>query len=150
MRIRKAPALGLAALVAGGLFAGGAGAQAQATGGSPAPCEPTAKACVSLSTNQAWLQEDGRTSYGPVPTTSGKPGAETPQGTFQVQWKNADHVSGEFGAPMPNAVFFTDTGVAFHEGSLEQESNGCIHLSTTASKTFFDSLQPGDEVQVVP
>lgn len=149
MRMRKAPALGLAALVAGGMFAGGAGAVAE-TGGSPAPCKPTAKACLSLSTDQAWLQEGGETAYGPVPTTTGKPGAETPQGTFQVQWKDADHHSKEFDAPMPNSVFFTNTGVAFHEGSLEEESNGCVHLSTTASKKFFDSLQPGDEVQVVP
>ncbi|GAB3276106.1 L,D-transpeptidase [Parasphingorhabdus pacifica] len=148
MRIKKSTALTTAVLVCGGLFTGGA---AQATGGSPSPCEPTAKACVSLSSNQAWLQQEGNTSYGPVPITSGRPGSETPTGVFQVQWKDADHRSGEFGgAPMPNAVFFTNTGVAFHEGSLEEQSNGCVHLSTTAAKKFFDSLQPNDEVQVVP
>ncbi len=148
MRIKKSSALGLAALVAGGLFSGTAAAQA--TGGSPSPCEPSARACVDLATQQAWLQQDGGTTYGPVPLTAGKPGAETPPGTFQVQWKDADHHSGEFDAPMPNAVFFTNTGIAFHEGSLQQQSNGCIHLSSAASEQFFGSLQPGDEVQVLP
>lgn len=140
--------MGVVTLVAGGVLAGGT-VTAQATGGSPSPCKPSADACVSLSTQQAWLQEKGETSYGPVPLTAGKPGAETPEGVFQVQWKNADHHSKEFDAPMPNAVFFTNTGVAFHEGSLERQSNGCVHLSTTAAQKFFDGLNPGDEVQVV-
>lgn len=150
MGIRKAPALTVAALVAGGVLAGGV-VTAQATGGSPSPCRASAKACVSLSTKQAWLQNNGTTSYGPVPITSGKPGSETPTGVFRVQWKDADHRSSEFNnAPMPNSVFFTYTGVAFHEGSLRAQSNGCVHLSTTAAKRFFDTLNPGDEVQVVP
>jgi len=137
----------VAALVFGGALTGAA---AHADAGDITPCGNTAKACVDLSSKQAWLQSGGTGYYGPVPITSGKPGADTPVGTFKVQWKDADHRSGEFDqAPMPNAVFFTNTGVAFHEGSLQQESNGCVHLSTTASKRFFDELNPGDEVQVV-
>ncbi|GAA3355473.1 L,D-transpeptidase [Saccharopolyspora gregorii] len=137
----------VAALVAGAAFTGTA---AYADAGDVTPCQATAKACVDLSSKQAWLQENGQGFYGPVPLTSGKAGSETPVGTFRVQWKDADHRSGEFdNAPMPNSVFFTTTGVAFHEGSLEQESNGCVHLSTTAAKKFFDTLNPGDEVQVV-
>lgn len=150
MDTRKASVLTVATLVAGGVLAGEA-VHAQPSGGSPSPCRPSAAACVSLSTEQAWLQEGGATSYGPVPLTAGKPGAETPVGVFSVQWKDADHHSSEFGnAPMPNSVFFTNTGVAFHEGSLEEQSNGCVHLSTTAAKRFFDTLEPGAEVQVVP
>ncbi|MFI0469051.1 L,D-transpeptidase [Saccharopolyspora sp. 5N102] len=150
MNSRKASALAVAALVAGGVLTSGV-ATAQAAGGSPSPCRASAKACVSLSTNQAWLQKDGSTSYGPVPITSGKPGSETPTGIHRVQWKDADHRSREFNnAPMPNSVFFTKAGVAFHEGSLRAKSNGCVHLSTTAAKRFFDYLNPGDEVQVVP
>ncbi|MCI2422856.1 L,D-transpeptidase [Saccharopolyspora sp. K220] len=149
MRSRTISTLAVAALAAGGALVGTV--TAQATGGSPSPCEAAAKACVSLSTKQAWLQEDGRTTYGPVPITSGKQGWETPTGVFHVQWKDADHRSAEFNnAPMPNSVFFTKTGVAFHEGSLQDQSHGCVHLSTTAAKRFFDTLQSGDEVQVLP
>ncbi|MFR9729725.1 L,D-transpeptidase [Saccharopolyspora sp. MS10] len=144
---RLGKVIAVAALVAGGALTGTA---AYADAGDVTPCQATAKACVDLSSKQAWLQENGTGFYGPVPLTSGKQGAETPVGTFTVQWKDADHVSTEFNnAPMPNSVFFTKTGVAFHEGSLERESNGCVHLSTTASKKFFDTLNPGDEVQVV-
>jgi len=50
---------------------------------------------------------------------------------------------------MPNSVFF-DGGVAFHQGSLAVKSHGCIHLSRTASRTFFATLSPGDVVQVRP
>lgn len=147
MHVKKASVVTVT-VVAGGMLVGGT---ANAKPGSPTPCAPTAKACISQSTNQTWLTENGKATYGPVPNTVGKPGAETPNGTFQVQFKDADHRSGEFdNAPMPNAVFFTNSGVAFHEGSLEDESNGCVHLSTTAAKHFFDSLNPGDEVQVVP
>jgi lipoprotein-anchoring transpeptidase ErfK/SrfK len=40
--------------------------------------------------------------------------------------------------------------MAFHAGSLNAQSHGCIHLSTAAAKMFFNSLSVGDVVQVVP
>ncbi|PWW52646.1 L,D-transpeptidase-like protein [Actinokineospora spheciospongiae] len=113
-------------------------------------CAPEAKACVSLSTQTTWLMADGVAYYGGVPITSGKPGYETPPGTYHVTFKNIDHWSKAYDAPMPYAVFFTESGIAFHEGSLTQASHGCIHLSQAAAKLYFDSLQPGDVVQVVP
>ena len=117
---------------------------------SSAPCGNSAEACVDLSSNQAWLMDSGAVSYGPVPITSGKPGHETPTGVFQVSYKDRDHRSREFNnAPMPYSVFFND-GIAFHAGSLAQQSHGCIHLSYQAAKTFFYDLQPGDVVQVTP
>jgi len=115
-----------------------------------APCSDTARACVDLSANQAWLLDGGKVVYGPVPITSGKPGHRTPVGTYHVQWKDKDHKSSEFNnAPMPYSVFFY-SGMAFHAGSLSAQSHGCIHLSTAAAKTFFNTLSVGDVVQVVP
>lgn len=147
MEIKKASVL-TGTLALGGMLVGGI---ADAKPGAPTPCEPSAKACVSLSSNQTWLTENGHATYGPVPNAAGKPDAPTPTGVFHVNSKDADHHSNEFNnAPMPNAVFFAPGGVAFHEGSLEKSSNGCVHLSTTAAKRFFDSLNPGDEVQVLP
>jgi lipoprotein-anchoring transpeptidase ErfK/SrfK len=114
-----------------------------------APCSATAAACVKLSTNQAWLLRNGEVVYGPVPITSGMPGYRTPPGTFRVQWKDIDHKSREFNnAPMPYSVFFNG-GIAFHTGSLRQQSHGCIHLSNAAAKTFYNSLPVGAVVQVV-
>ena len=127
-----------------GVLVGTASAQA------PTPCGNSAEACIDLSSNQAWLMDSGTVSYGPVPITSGKPGYETPPGVFKVSFKDRDHRSSVYNnAPMPYSVFFND-GIAFHAGSLQEQSHGCIHLSTKAAKVFFNDLQPSDIVQVVP
>jgi lipoprotein-anchoring transpeptidase ErfK/SrfK len=112
------------------------------------PCASTARACVDLSANQAWLISGGAVSYGPVPITSGRKGFRTPPGTFRVTFKNRDHVSSIYDAPMPYSVFFNG-GIAFHQGSLREKSHGCIHLSRAAAKSFFGALGRGDVVQVV-
>lgn len=115
-----------------------------------APCSARADACIDLSANTSWLTHNGAVTYGGVPITSGKPGYETPPGSFQVTYKDIDHWSEAYDAPMPYSVFFTTSGIAFHEGSLSEESHGCIHLSNTAAKRYFSTLQPGDVVEVVP
>jgi lipoprotein-anchoring transpeptidase ErfK/SrfK len=112
------------------------------------PCQSTARACVDLSSRQAWLLADGAVTYGPVPITSGRKGFRTPSGTFSVDFHSRDHVSSIYDAPMPYSVFFNG-GIAFHQGSLSQQSHGCIHLSRSAAKEFFASLDRGDAVQVV-
>ncbi|MCW2632787.1 MAG: ErfK/YbiS/YcfS/YnhG family protein [Pseudonocardia sp.] len=114
------------------------------------PCLVTAKACIKLSTNQAWLIANNGILYGPVPITHGRPGWTTPPGTFHVTFKSKMHYSTLFNnAPMPNSVFFNG-GIAFHDGSLQVQSHGCVHLSTAASLVFYNTLNPGDVVQVVP
>ena len=113
------------------------------------PCKATVSACVQLSTKKAWLISGGKVSYGPVPITSGRPGWRTPPGTFAVTFKNINHKSSLFNdAPMPYSVFFNG-GIAFHQGSLSQQSHGCIHLSKAAAQAFFAALSKGEPVQVV-
>jgi lipoprotein-anchoring transpeptidase ErfK/SrfK len=108
----------------------------------------TARACIELSSNRAWLISAGAVQYGPVPITHGRAGHLTPPGTFNVTFKNRNHRSSIFNnAPMPYSVFFNG-GIAFHEGSLRVLSHGCIHLSRAAAQTFFASLNRGDVVQV--
>jgi lipoprotein-anchoring transpeptidase ErfK/SrfK len=116
------------------------------------PCNnPAASACIDLSANRSWLLDGkGTVILGPVPITSGRAGYRTPTGTFRVGWKDIDHKSSEFdNAPMPYSVFFNG-GIAFHAGSLSQQSHGCIHLSTSAAKTYYNNLAVGEIVQVVP
>jgi hypothetical protein len=114
-----------------------------------APCTD-AVACVSLSTKQAWLVRNGQVVYGPVTVMPGKADGPTPVGRFRVQWKDQEHYSSEFdNAPMPNSVFFAAGGVAFHAGSLETASHGCVHLSDADSLKFFNELAVGDRVQVL-
>jgi lipoprotein-anchoring transpeptidase ErfK/SrfK len=114
------------------------------------PCGPAVRACVSLSEKLAWLMKDGVVQLGPVPITHGRPGQRTPVGTFSVSWKDAVHTSSVYRTPMPHSVFFAPGGIAFHEGSLTEESHGCVHLSPENAKTFFDTLAVKALVQIVP
>lgn len=112
------------------------------------PCPSWAAACIDLTNERSWLQSGGVVTYGPVSITSGKAGHRTPTGSFSVYWKDKDHLSSLFNnAPMPNSVFFVG-GVAFHAGSLSAQSHGCIHLSNSASETYFSELSVGDGVYV--
>lgn len=146
LRRNLAVAAGSAALGATAVLALPVTAQAAPA----APCSARADACIDLSANTSWLTHNGSITYGGVPITSGRPGYETPPGTFQVTYKDIDHWSEAYDAPMPYSVFFTTSGIAFHEGSLSEESHGCIHLSNAAAKKYFSTLQPGDVVEVVP
>jgi hypothetical protein len=120
------------------------------------PCSTSARSCVDLESQQAWLIADGKVVRGPVKISSGGAGKETPVGhSFRVYRKEKDHKSGEFRlangqqAPMPWAVFFADGGVAFHAGDPARASSGCIHLPAADAQAWFEHLQIGDQVQVV-
>ncbi len=51
---------------------------------------------------------------------------------------------------MPYAVFFDGNGRAFHQGSLDRRSAGCVRLGEADAKRFFEHLTPNDRVQIVP
>ena len=104
---------------------------------------------MDLSGRQAWLTDGaGHITYGPVAARGGKKGAATPTGVFHVLYRDRNHWSRQFDAPMPNSVFFYP-GDAFHADNPKVASNGCIHLTRKASAAFFGALHTGDEVQVV-
>ncbi len=112
------------------------------------PCLATARACLDLSGQRAWLIRDGAVEFGPIPVTHGRKGYRTPPGTFRVSFKSRDHVSSIYHAKMPYSVFFNG-GIAFHQGSLRSQSHGCVRLPRAAAKKFFGELNRGDVVQVV-
>ena len=123
---------------------------------SGTPCTITAKSCVDLESQKAWLFKDGKILRGPVSISSGGNGQETPIGhSLRVYRKEKDHISQESRlpngqpSPMPYSVFFADGGIAFHTGSLRAESSGCIHLSDGVARRFFANLAVGDVVQVL-
>jgi len=113
------------------------------------PCTATARSCVDLAHNEAWLIHDGKITRGPVAISHGGQGKETPTGTFEVLWKDENHKSAEFNdAPMPYSVFFADGGIAFHQGNPKNPSAGCVHLAQGDAEAWFADLEVGDEVQV--
>jgi hypothetical protein len=137
-----------AATVALGLGTASAAAPAPATTAGT-PCAATVKACMDLSSRQAWLTDGaGHVIAGPFAARGGKSGAATPVGTFTVEKKVKNYWSTAFDAPMPNSVFFKP-GYAFHADSVRIASNGCVHLGWSASQQFFTTLNPGDRVQIV-
>jgi lipoprotein-anchoring transpeptidase ErfK/SrfK len=112
------------------------------------PCSAKALACVSLSKQEAWLLKDGKIIYGPVPVATGRPGLNTPAGTFHVLRKYKMWYSTAYNnAPMPFAIFFYE-GDAFHEDPVTVKSHGCVHLTYSAAERFYSYLQLGDEVQI--
>ena len=113
------------------------------------PCPASAHACVDIKAQRAWLQRGGNRSYGPVVVSTGRPGQETPRGMFTVTRKVKDEISYEFGnAPMPYAVYFTNNGHAFHQGTTNVQSAGCVRMDRKSAQTFFNYLQPGDKVYI--
>ncbi|HWC80550.1 MAG TPA: L,D-transpeptidase [Pseudonocardiaceae bacterium] len=123
--------------------------QADTQSAGPPPCEATAVACVSLSQGYAWLVRDGSVLTGPVPIGHGVGDNATPTGIFHVSWKAKNYTSHEYHEPMPDAIFFAAGGIAFHAGSLDTSSHGCVHLAPDVADQFFATLSVGDEVQVL-
>ncbi len=147
-RLRRLAALaaGSMALTAATMVLAPAAADA-----TPVPCGRRVAACIDLSAHKAWLMDNrGHVTYGPVPITTGRPGYRTPVGVYHVLWKDIDHWSRAFNGPMPYSVFFTRSGIAFHEGSLRVQSHGCVHLSHAAAVRFYNRLHNGNTVAVQP
>jgi lipoprotein-anchoring transpeptidase ErfK/SrfK len=117
---------------------------------APPPCAPGVQACVQLSTSQAWLIPPGGAVVGPVPIGYGVGAHATPTGTWPVAWKAEHYTSRTYHEPMPDAVFFAPGGIAFHAGSLDTSSHGCVHLDPATAAQFFAALQVGATVQVLP
>lgn len=122
---------------------------------SPAPvfdrgsCPRSADVCVDLDGQRTWLQHNGEVSYGPVPSSSGGIGQETPRGSFPVNRKVRHEVSWEFNnAPMPYAIYFTHNGHAFHQGNVATTSAGCVRLNERDAAHLFANVHIGDTVHI--
>ena len=104
---------------------------------------------MDLTKQRTWLQKNGK-AFGPArDMSSGAVGWETPKGTHRVVRKVKNEVSRPFNnAPMPYSVYFTNNGIAFHEGNPNLWSHGCIHLKHDDAVQYFDELQVGDVVYV--
>lgn len=113
-----------------------------------APCSGNARACLRLSTNEAWLMDNGKVVFGPTPISHGMPGYETPPGVFKVFLKKPFHWSTMHNAPMEYAMFFNGD-IAFHIGPVEKQSHGCIRMTPDGAREFFNYMNVGDVVEVV-
>jgi hypothetical protein len=81
------------------------------------------------------------------PVSTGRPGYDTPSGTFKPNRMDADHYSQEWdNAPMPHAIFFDLDGHAIH-GFFDVKhlgravSHGCVRLSPEHAQTLFNMVK---------
>src|SRR6516225_12068921 len=89
---------------------------------------------------------DGQTHY-VWPVSTGRPGYDTPNGSFKVNRMDADHQSQEWdGAPMPHTMFFDLRGHAIHGFSDVKHlgmpvSHGCVRLAPPNAAALFALVQ---------
>ncbi|WP_194826963.1 L,D-transpeptidase [Nocardia sp. XZ_19_231] len=136
--------------VAEPLFPGGPdvpGVPAIVPTASPCPVVE-ARACLRLSTNEAWLVDNGRVIFGPTPISHGMAGYETPPAVTKISFKREFHWSTMHNAPMRWATFFNGD-MAFHVGPVDSKSHGCVRMTEDGAHRFFDYLKPGDITQVI-
>ena len=97
---------------------------------------------VDKTTQRMTVSVDGYVRY-TWPVSTGKPGYDTPNGTFWALSRDKDHRSKEYdNAPMPYAIFFTNQGNAVHgtrsRGLGRPLSHGCVRLSVKNAAILWD------------
>ncbi len=96
---------------------------------------------VNKSTQRMTVSVDGRVRY-VWPVSTGRPGYDTPNGTFRPFRMDLHHKSEEYdNAPMPYSIFFTGSGDAVH-GTYERglgsaRSHGCVRISVGNAATLW-------------
>jgi lipoprotein-anchoring transpeptidase ErfK/SrfK len=84
--------------------------------------------------------------------SSGKPGHETPTGTFTVSQKDVDHHSSIYdNASMPFYMRLTDGGVGLHAGFIPgyPASHGCVRLPLGMARELFQHVESGTPVEII-
>lgn len=111
-----------------------------------APASANILITIDKSTQQMSVAVDGAQRY-VWPVSTGRPGYDTPSGTFKPNRMDADHFSQEWdNAPMPHAIFFDMDGHAIH-GFFDVKhlglavSHGCVRLSPDHAQTLFSLVK---------
>jgi L,D-transpeptidase catalytic domain len=98
---------------------------------------------IDKNTQTMTVAVDGAQRY-VWPVSTGRPGYDTPNGTFRPNRMDADHLSQEWdNAPMPHAIFFDMKGHAIH-GFFDVKhlgspvSHGCVRISPDHATTLFN------------
>jgi lipoprotein-anchoring transpeptidase ErfK/SrfK len=91
------------------------------------------------------------------PMSSGRPGKETPNGTYlTIEKQNPAHMKGPgYDLQVPWSVRFTWSGDYVHDASwsvgeqgFANVSHGCVNLSPANAETYYKMAVPGDPVTI--
>ena len=113
--------------------------------GAALPAHATILIQVDQSTQHMSVDVDGEHLYD-WRVSTGRPGYDTPNGTFRFNRMDADHFSKEYdNAPMPDAMFFDLHGHAIH-GSYDPighpaASHGCVRLDPANAAKLFELVK---------
>ncbi len=94
----------------------------------------------------------GGTLIGVSTVSTGKPGHDTPTGTFEILQKRREHYSNLYdNAPMPFMQRLTWDGIALHAGEIpgRPASHGCVRLPMAFARQLFAVTQLGATVRIV-
>ena len=114
------------------------------------PCASAALANIDIAidknSQQMSVAVDGAQRY-TWPVSTGRPGYDTPNGTFKVNRMDASHFSQEWdNAPMPHTMFFDMRGHAIHGFSDVAHlglavSHGCVRLAPANATVLFNLVK---------
>jgi hypothetical protein len=146
---------------------------------NPDPNQPITRVEIRLAEQKVYVYQ-GDNIAGESPTTTGKPGHDTPPGHYTVLVKDIDHKSNLYGvfldsngyiidanasvdqkppagavydsADMPYYLRIREDGVGLHGGYLPgyPASHGCIRLPHAFAELLFSNVSVGTPVDVVP
>jgi lipoprotein-anchoring transpeptidase ErfK/SrfK len=101
---------------------------------------------VDKTSQRMTVSVDGATRY-VWPVSTGRPGFDTPNGTFHPFRLDRDHHSTVYdNAPMPDSIFFTKSGDAVH-GFFDTPhlgmavSHGCVRLSPSNAAVLYGLVE---------
>jgi hypothetical protein len=110
---------------------------------SASPASAAILVNIDKTTQSMTVTVDGAPRY-IWPVSTGKPGYDTPNGTYRPNRMDADHLSQEWdNAPMPHTIFFDLHGHAIH-GFLDTRrigsaaSHGCVRLAPENAAMLYD------------
>ena len=101
---------------------------------------------IDKSTQRMAVAVDGARRY-VWPVSTGRPGYDTPSGTFRPNRMDPEHFSQEYdNAPMPDTIFFDLKGHAIHGFADVPHlgmavSHGCVRLSPANAATLYDLVK---------
>ena len=113
-------------------------------------------AVASTRAHRTQIYVDGKLTYN-WPISSGKPGDDTPDGSYlTIEKENPVRMIGPgYNLLVPWSVRFTFSGDYYHdaywsvgEQGFENVSHGCVNLSPADAETYYDLAVPGDPITI--
>lgn len=104
---------------------------------------------VNLTTQMAYVTQ-GDKLVGVTSISSGRPGYETPEGSFTILGKEDNHHSKKYDADMHWTMWVNNDGVALHSGGTpgRPSSHGCVHLPEQFAQSLYRIVKTGTVVTI--